>query len=475
MPDDFDLLQVVKGAVEAPAGCGKTELIVSALRRHSDTKPVLVLTHTNAGVAALRHRLSRHRVPQDRYRLSTIDGWALRILKTFPARSGIAPVHLDLEDARRDYPAIKAAIARLLAGRHIDEVLFASYSRIIVDEYQDCDPDQHAVICHLATILPTVVLGDPMQEIFNWRGQHPDWDADVIGTFPLVAELTRPWRWENAGTHELGAWLLETRRKLKADGQIDLRTAPSDDVSWVHLDGVTDHEKQRRACLARSPRVGGEVLIMTGGVQKDLQRKLAKQTPGAVTIEAVDLSEVTDFAREVDLLAPGDLEAALDFAFAVMTGVDREGIAARAATIAAGRHRAPPEAHELAAIRYREVGDAASLIALFDALEAAQGARTFRPEILRTCIKALQSSGPDVGFLEAVKRIREQQRVLGRLLPKKAVGSPLLLKGLEGDVAVILDASDFDSDAAKNRKNLYVALTRGSRKLVVCSPTHLLG
>jgi hypothetical protein len=99
----------------------------------------------------------------------------------------------------------------------------------------------------------------------------------------------------------------------------------------------------------------------------------------------------------------------------------------------------------------------------------------FRPEILRTCIKALQSSGPDVGFLEAVKRIREQQRVLGRLLPKKAVGSPLLLKGLEGDVAVILDASDFDRDAAKNRKNLYVAMTRGSRKLVICSPTHLLG
>lgn len=475
MPNDFDLLQVAKGAVEAPAGCGKTELIVSALRRHSDPKPVLVLTHTNAGVAALRHRLSRHRVPQDRYRLSTIDGWALRILKTFPTRSRIAPAHLDLEDARRDYPAIKAAIARLLAGRHIDEVLFASYSRVIVDEYQDCDPDQHAVVCHLATILPTVVLGDPMQEIFNWRGHHPNWDDDVVATFPLVAELTRPWRWENAGAHELGTWLLKARRTLKAGGQIDLRTAPSDDVSWVHLDGVTDHEKQRLACLTQSPRAGGEVLIIAGGVQKDLQRKLAKQTPGAVTVEAVDLTDVTDFAHKIKLVAPGNLEAALDFAFAVMTGVDREGIVARATTIAAARHRAPPEVHELAAIRYREVGDAASLIALFNALEAAQGARTFRPEILRACIRALQSSGCDVSFLEAAKRIREQQRVLGRRLPTKAVGSPLLLKGLEGDVAVIVDASAFDRDAAKNRKNLYVALTRGSKKLVVCSPTPHLG
>jgi DNA helicase-2/ATP-dependent DNA helicase PcrA len=474
MSDDIDLLQVAMGAVEAPAGCGKTELIVSALRRHSEPKPVLILTHTNAGVAALRQRLSRHRVPQDRYRLSTIDGWALRVLKTFPARSGIAPTHLDLEHAKRDYLAIKAAIARLLAGRHIDEVLFASYSRVVVDEYQDCDPDQHSVVCHLATILPTVVLGDPMQEIFNWRGDHPDWDNDVIGNFPLVAELTRPWRWENAGAHELGAWLLEARRTLKAGGRIGLRTAPTD-VTWVHLDGVNDQEKQRAACLTRSPRAGGEVLIMTGGVQKDLQRKLAKQTPGAVTVESVDLTDVTDFAAEVGLVAPGNLEAALDFAFAVMTGVDRKGIATRATTIAAGRHRARPEAHELAAIQYREAGDAASLIALFEALEATHGARTFRPEILRTCIKALRLSGPDVSFLEAAKRIREQQRVLGRLLPTKAVGSPLLLKGLEGDVAVILDASGFDRDAAKNRKNLYVALTRGSRKLVVCSPTDLLG
>ena len=210
-------------------------------------------------------------------------------------------------------------------------------------------------------------------------------------------------------------------------------------------------------------------------MQKDLQRKLAKQTPGAVTVEAVDLKEVIDFAREVDLVAPGNLEAALDFAFTVMTGIDRASIAARVATISAARHRTPPEAHELAAIRYRKRRDAASLIALFDALEATQGTRTFRPEILRTCIKALRSSGPDVSFLEVVKRIREQQRVHGRLLPTKSVGSPLLLKGLEGVVAVILDASNFDRNPEKIRKNLYVAITRGSRKLVVCSPAHLLG
>lgn len=65
--------------------------------------------------------------------------------------------------------------------------------------------------------------------------------------------------------------------------------------------------------------------------------------------------------------------------------------------------------------------------------------------------------------------------MIGRRVPRRAVGSPLLLKGLEADVAVILDAEQFDSNRIRNTKNLYVALTRGSRKLVVCSSSPLVG
>jgi DNA helicase-2/ATP-dependent DNA helicase PcrA len=44
----------------------------------------------------------------------------------------------------------------------------------------------------------------------------------------------------------------------------------------------------------------------------------------------------------------------------------------------------------------------------------------------------------------------------------------LLLKGLEGDVAVVLNAAALDS------RNLYVAMTRGSKGLIVCSSTPVL-
>ncbi|MGE8453990.1 MAG: DNA helicase UvrD, partial [Pseudomonadales bacterium] len=63
---------------------------------------------------------------------------------------------------------------------------------------------------------------------------------------------------------------------------------------------------------------------------------------------------------------------------------------------------------------------------------------------------------------------RERNRHLGRRASKVAVGSTLLLKGLEADVAVVLNPKDMDA------RHLYVALTRGARKLVVCSPTSIV-
>ncbi len=53
-------------------------------------------------------------------------------------------------------------------------------------------------------------------------------------------------------------------------------------------------------------------------------------------------------------------------------------------------------------------------------------------------------------------------------LPKRAVGSTLLLKGLEAEVAVILNADALDA------RNLYVAMTRGSKVLMICAQTPTL-
>ena len=114
---EVDLLAINRGSVIAPAGCGKTHHIAEALTRHGNGKPILILTHTNAGVVALRQRLDRAGVPARFYRLSTIDGWAIRIISVFPLRSGHNPDILELQTPRTEYPAIRQAAARLPQGR----------------------------------------------------------------------------------------------------------------------------------------------------------------------------------------------------------------------------------------------------------------------------------------------------------------------------------------------------------------------
>src|SRR6185503_6569895 len=81
---DVDLLAIAHGTVVAPAGCGKTHAILKAAERYQGKKPLLVLTHTNAGVAALRSRLTKAGVRHGNYRLGTIDGWAMRLIRQFP-------------------------------------------------------------------------------------------------------------------------------------------------------------------------------------------------------------------------------------------------------------------------------------------------------------------------------------------------------------------------------------------------------
>jgi hypothetical protein len=107
---------------------------------------------------------------------------------------------------------------------------------------------------------------------------------------------------------------------------------------------------------------------------------------------------------------------------------------------------------------------------LLEAIGAEPGVRTYRPAVVRACMKALQlcAANDGMSFADAAVRMREQNRLLGRPLPRRAVGSTLLLNGLEADVAVILNAHRLSS------RNLYVAMTRGSRMITVCSPTSTL-
>jgi AAA domain len=467
--DDVDLLAISRGTVTAPAGCGKTHLIAKALTRHAEPKPILVLTHTNAGVVALRGRLDREGVAAKAYRLCTIDGWAMRLISTFPRRSGHSPELLLLANPRTDYPGIRVVASKLLEAGHINEVLAASYARLFVDEYQDCSIGQHALVTWAAQVLPTCLLGDSMQAIFGFGSDGlADWE-EICAYFPVAGELATPWRWINAGAEPLGRWLLEARGKLLCGEPIDLCAAPPA-VTWVHLDGTEDHQRCLVAGRVRPPDGDGRVLIIGDSTKPESQRQFASQIPGAVTVEAVDLRDLVSFARDFVLAAPDALERLAYFAQSVMTNVGAADLVQRVQSLTRGTARNPPTDVEKIALAFDRAPSHRAAVDLLVEIGKQGGVRAHRPSVFRSCIKALQlCNGSDgLSFHDAAIRMREQNRLIGRPLPRRAVGSTLLLKGLEAEVAVILNASGM------NARNLYVAMTRGSKALIVCSPTPIL-
>ena len=74
----------------------------------------------------------------------------------------------------------------------------------------------------------------------------------------------------------------------------------------------------------------------------------------------------------------------------------------------------------------------------------------------------------DVPLVQPSARSSRHNRPIAGRLQKRAVGSTLLPKGLEAEVAVILNPIPMDA------KHLYVAMTRASHRLVFCSPRNRL-
>jgi len=468
MPPEIDLLAVDRGSVTAPAGCGKTQLIADTLQLHEGAKPILILTHTNAGAAALRLRMKRGGVSNSRYRVATLDGLAIRLIASFPKRSGHDPKILQLTNAKTDYPAIRDAVLGLLKAGHLNQALRASYARIMVDEYQDCNIAQHGIVDALANALPTVVLGDPLQAIFGFAGRLVDWKTEVWPAFPALGRLTTPWRWINAGSEPLGRWLIEIRKDLLNGRPVDISLAPPELV-WVKLDPADPDATRRAAAQTRLKGDERNILIIGDAKNPRGRHQLTSQTHGATSVEAVDMGDLTGFARTLDLKSDDALRTLLGFYGDLMTGVGAAELCKRVGTIRGGRNRNAPTDIERSAIAFAESPSMSTALVLLQRLEEQPDTRTFRPDMLHCCRTAMRSAAAGkTSFLDAVLAARERNRHEGRPIGRRAVGSTLLLKGLEADAAVVLEPEQMTP------ANLYVAMTRGARRLVICSTSQTL-
>jgi DNA helicase-2/ATP-dependent DNA helicase PcrA len=469
---EFGLAEAAVGSVVAPAGCGKTAAIVDLVRENTG-KPPLVLTHTNAGVAALHARLKRwgaHRF----CRLSTLDAWSLRVVGAFAVRAGYRIDPLD-----PDYAETRSAALRVLRSGAIDRSLIATYSSVLIDEYQDCCPLQHQLALELADRLPVRVYGDPMQAIFDFDGPVVDWTAVEAAFRPLPPLLT-PWRWDNARCGRLGAWLLEARGALERGEALDLGTAPAEYVRFVPKDGaqrVGEGTGRKAGTVAEGVEAvrgvkmrSGERLLIIGHTSSDASRhELARRAAGISIVERADLPGLVEFGRRLSTATDRDrLDFALALAAEVMTDTNTPQLKRRIDTLLAGRARTSATTCEQAALGFLASPTPRSLASVLTALKDQAGCRVFRRELLGAAVEALSAARNFEDVQSRSVAVRDCRRFGSQHLPPRALGTTLLLKGLEADHVVVLDADRLSA------RHLYVAITRGAQSLTVQAPDKVI-
>ena len=461
---------IARGSFVAAAGCGKTEQIARATRIAVGRR--LILTHTHAGVDAIRSRLKIHKIPSVKFRVDTIAGWCLRYSASFPKGSGLS---CDSPKADKEWHAVYEASARLIQSGAVGGVLTSSYSGVFVDEYQDCTRLQHQVIQAIAAYLPVCVFGDPLQAIFDFKGQMPvDWDADVFPAFIKAGEMTTPWRWRNAGNDELANWLADVRCTLERGGAIDLTDRP-ECVTWECL---PDNPQFRQAKIIGTCKTAignandGRLIVIGDPINVNARAKLAQSLAkiGFSNIEPVGCKQLYAFAKKVEAATGfARLERILDFICACMIGAEKKPFLDSVKSHQDGGKRGATKFGDLVktGISVAEGAADESMLELMQGFHGREATRLFRKEMFFAMRLALQikSARQYATLTDAIWDVQNRMRHTGRSIGKRSIGSTLLVKGLEFDHAVIIHTDNM------SRKDWYVALTRATTSVTILSPS----
>ncbi len=457
--DPATLASARKAYVIAAAGCGKTHLIAEAVDCAPDHRQ-LILTHTHAGVDALRRRLAIHGITDRRAHVETISGFALRYAAAYPRTCQVEVA----QPAGVEWREVQTGAARFFATRAGRAIISDSYGGLYVDEYQDCTLFQHRLIRELAEVLPTRVLGDPMQAIFDFAGE-PLVDLDMFDEeFERLDDLTTPWRW--ARTHpELGEWLGYARQSLTAAQDPDFRGAP------VRLRRTGD--VARGACTPEQINACKQYwqqnsVVAIRRLQHAAHRTAANLRGVFTSMEEMDCRDLFIAARELDTKAgPARALAVLNFASKCMTKVSTHlGPASKA--IAAGKApttrggKTEPAVRALALAADNDTP--ANLLAALREMSRLPDVVVYRAELNEEMCRTFQQAvhAPGRSYADAAWAVRDRTRRRGRPAQGRVISRTLLVKGLEFDHAIILDFDEFTS-----AKEKYVALTRPRRSLTV--------
>ncbi len=109
--------------------------------------------------------------------------------------------------------------------------------------------------------------------------------------------------------------------------------------------------------------------------------------------------------------------------------------------------------------------------AFLSALKGISAVKIVRADLFNRAMGVLRKHAlhPQLTLAEAAEKYHSEFRYKGRPVGRrKLIGTTLLVKGLEFDHSIVLDADSL------SKKELYVALTRGAKSLTIISTTPLL-
>lgn len=372
---------------------------------------------------------------------------------------------------------MRLGAAQLCSSDAFVSVLSVSYSLILIDKYQDCDMSQHRLAIALRDAIESVVVfGDRLQRIFNFRHQQfPDWRFDIESSFaPFGIVDPKPHRWETTNP-DLGRWLLEyVRPELMAGRSLDFETLGIPSVRHITSSRSQSELIQNAYAMRRryeraavlcpnlplaysenlSKRLAGSFELV-----EEVEGRFAREQLASFPLQGGSGEKAEWFAKLI-LCCYSSLSKVLDdpVLYALQKGrpLDRYLLAKAWKEYAPLLENLQLVSHDFNRVKFSEA---------CDSIRACCGLHLVRREAWNDVLYAIQTylttgEKPTVAFecAKANDRFRPSSPTAFK------ISRVLLIKGLEFDSVAVVKASD---QKAYSKENLYVALTRPTRQLLL--------
>jgi DNA helicase-2/ATP-dependent DNA helicase PcrA len=430
----------------------------------------LILTHTHAGVASIKAKLQKAKVPPKAFAIETITSYAQKQVSSYYTGNDVPPQ----ENTREYYPFIIKAATALLNNPIPKIVVRASYAGLFVDEYQDCTLLQHQLVRTLSEILPTRILGDPLQGIFNFEGPGTMVDLEdqshMDGFRSNLYVLQDPWRWK-CYNPKLGEDLKNIRSQLEQKKTICLTDYR--EVQYIPIADTADlynPSKQYYKDVSNLLKLPNLLILHPDSTSVNPRKKIVSnyKTPIRL-IESIDDRTFYDLSKLFDELSHRTVQSVI---YEICLQLFNKTEINKWISETGPKNRKAESKANADELRKTytliEIGSVFfNCSSLLRQVSRLPSVRCYRKELLQSLCGALElSASSSVPVYQAMIEKRNSVRIVGRKVFGRCIGTTLLTKGLEFDTVVLLNAHQFTCP-----KNLYVALTRACRQLIVFSAT----